>query len=579
VSYLVLARKFRPPEFASVHGQEQVVRTLKNSIKRGTVHHAYVFAGPRGVGKTSVARIFSKALNCVKGPTADPCLTCSNCREITEGRSFAVQEIDGASHNSVDNVRDLIDSLRTLPAPGYRYKVYIIDEVHMLSLAAFNALLKSLEEPPPNTVFILATTELHKIPDTVLSRCQRHDFRSLSPAVITKRLRELAEREKIAITDPALGMIARLADGSMRDSQSLLDRVQAFAEGEITPHEVAEALSAVGRTSLKRLADAIVQRSPDQALKILAEIFSGGIDPRLLLNEFVAYWRDLLVTGYGSPQELIAEGLTSEETDELKLLVAPLDKVDLFDLVSIAREGADQAMRSAHPRLMLESTVVRMAAREPIAELGKILGSLRSGVTSNTVSNTSSANTIPRNPAKQATPLRASQASSEAAPAAPAALPLTNKSVAPVVTATAVAATVALAPSPEWKAFVESVDAKGFKMMAQNLKRLAVEDFRNGKLKAKGPKVVLAYFQDAESKTKLQGLLKELVHANAWQMEFSASDDTGFAKGSLHELEQRAGAAKRVEVARNAEQHPAIETIKKVFPGSTLQKRGMNDSR
>ncbi|MCB0310377.1 MAG: DNA polymerase III subunit gamma/tau, partial [Bdellovibrionales bacterium] len=199
MSYLVFARKYRPDSFATVSGQEHVTQTLSNAIKRDCVAHAYVFSGPRCVGKTSIARIFAKALNCENGPTATPCLECQNCKEISQGTSLAVREIDGASHNSVDNVRELIDSFRSLPAPGTRYKVYIIDEVHMLSLSAFNALLKSLEEPPPHTVFILATTEPHKIPDTVMSRCQRHDFRSLSLESIQSRLADIAEKESLKI--------------------------------------------------------------------------------------------------------------------------------------------------------------------------------------------------------------------------------------------------------------------------------------------------------------------------------------------------------------------------------------------
>ncbi|MCB0337324.1 MAG: DNA polymerase III subunit gamma/tau, partial [Bdellovibrionales bacterium] len=199
MSYLVIARKYRPGTFEAVLGQEHVTRTLANSIKRDRIAHAYVFAGPRGVGKTSSARVLAKALNCEHGPTDSPCGECAPCKDIAEGRCLAVREIDGASHNSVDNVRELIDSFRSLPPPGCRYKVYIIDEVHMLSTSAFNALLKSLEEPPPHTVFILATTELHKIPETVLSRCQRHDFRPMSIQAIEGNLRAVAEAEQISI--------------------------------------------------------------------------------------------------------------------------------------------------------------------------------------------------------------------------------------------------------------------------------------------------------------------------------------------------------------------------------------------
>ena len=213
MSYLVLARKYRPAGFNSVSGQEHVTRTLSNAIKLDKVVHAFLFTGPRGVGKTSVSRILSKALNCQNPHETEPCQECASCKEIGQGNSLAVREIDGASHNSVDNVRELVDSFKTLPPPGYKYKVYIIDEVHMLSISAFNALLKSLEEPPPNTVFILATTEVHKIPDTVISRCQRHDFRALAIGSIEARLKEICQFEGIEAEQEAITLVARLSDG------------------------------------------------------------------------------------------------------------------------------------------------------------------------------------------------------------------------------------------------------------------------------------------------------------------------------------------------------------------------------
>ena len=237
MSYLVLARKWRPQTFADLVGQEHVSRTLANAIQAGRVHHAFLFTGARGVGKTSAARIFAKALNCETGPTATPCNVCPSCKEITAGQSVDVFEIDGASNTGVDDVRELRENIRYLPSRS-RFKIIIIDEVHMLSINAFNALLKTLEEPPDHAKFIFATTEPHKIPVTILSRCQRFDFRKIALPRVTARLREIVDAEGIRISDRALGLVARRGEGSMRDSLSTLDQVIAFCGDEVADDDV-----------------------------------------------------------------------------------------------------------------------------------------------------------------------------------------------------------------------------------------------------------------------------------------------------------------------------------------------------
>src|SRR5215813_14949677 len=257
MSYLVLARKWRPQTFAEVVGQEHVTRTLRNALSSGRVAHAFLFTGPRGVGKTTTARLLAKALNCEHGPTPDPCNVCSNCLEITAGSAIDVLEIDGASHTGVDHIRDLTEGVQYRPAKS-RFRIIIIDEVHMLSNAAFNALLKTLEEPPPHVKFIFATTEAHKVLPTILSRCQRYDFKRIPLRELIERLREILQHEGLAVDDVGLALLAREADGSLRDAQSLLDQVIAWSGSQVTEQAVREALGVADRQALFRVVDAVL---------------------------------------------------------------------------------------------------------------------------------------------------------------------------------------------------------------------------------------------------------------------------------------------------------------------------------
>jgi DNA polymerase III subunit gamma/tau len=264
MSHLAIARKWRPQRFEEIVGQTHITQTLQNAIRLGRVHHAYLFTGARGVGKTSAARILAKALNCANGPAENPCNECENCREITRGTHPDVMEIDGASHNRVDDIRDLIETVRYMPSKG-KYRIYVIDEVHMVTTQAFNALLKTLEEPPEHVLFIFATTDPQKIPDTVLSRCLRYDFKMMPARTILGRLREICEGEGARIPDGVLGQIAREAAGSMRDGQSLLDQVLSFAEGEVTESQAAEILGLVDRTLLHELMRAVTRTRPSRS--------------------------------------------------------------------------------------------------------------------------------------------------------------------------------------------------------------------------------------------------------------------------------------------------------------------------
>src|SRR5215468_11101594 len=295
MSYQVLARKWRPQKFDDVVGQQAVTRTLRNALGSGRLAHAFVFAGPRGVGKTTSARILARALNCVNGPTAEPCGVCDACVEIAEGRDIDVLEIDAASHTGVDNVREvIIAGLGILPVRN-RYKVFIIDEVHQLSSSSFNALLKSIEEPPPHVVFMMATTELDKIPETVLSRSQVYEFRTISTKSIAEQLRKIVDAEKITVSDDALQLISRDADGSMRDAQSKLDQVIAFTGTTITTEDVGTVLGLVGRDLLLDTVTAVADENAAAAFVLAARAVELGYDLRAVCRELSRVVRDLLV--------------------------------------------------------------------------------------------------------------------------------------------------------------------------------------------------------------------------------------------------------------------------------------------
>jgi DNA polymerase-3 subunit gamma/tau len=552
LSYLVLARKYRPDAFAAVSGQEHVTRTLANAIRRNRVVHAYLFTGPRGVGKTSVARILSKAINCQQEGATEPCRECSACKEIGQGTSLAVREIDGASHNSVDNVRDLIDSFKSLPPPGYRFKVYIIDEVHMLSVSAFNALLKSLEEPPPNTVFILATTEVHKIPETVISRCQRHDFRALSAATIEARLREVCKQEQVDADDESLKAVARLADGSMRDAQTLLDRVISFCSGPIRSEETSIALGTVERRALSELAQGIVQRNVVDVLRIVGELFSTGVDPTTLLKEFVNFWREVFVAKLGGEARLTAIGLGGDTIVELTRLVAVLEAVDVQDLWDLAREGADRCLRSAYPRHGFESLVVRMATRQPVAEIGAMLGQL------------------------MASPASSSNArGGAAAPAVSAArAPAAGGAASAVPVASARQTTVATAPAAHsaegalaWEDFVRFVANSSAKVLVENLKRLKPVRFEPGIMEATGPEFTVNSL--SREKERIADLCNSYLKqrglapvTRGWKFSF--------VKG-VGSFDPEAEAAKQKNAESSLNTHPALQSLQKVFPGSKVE--------
>ena len=382
-SYLVLARKYRPTTFNEVVGQDHVIQTLSNSILSGRVAHAFLFCGVRGVGKTTVARILAKTLNCSGRPEgeANPCNVCSSCREIGNGISVDVQEIDGASNTSVDNIREINENIKYPPVSSL-YKIIIIDEVHMISINAFNALLKTLEEPPPHAKFIFATTESHKVPATINSRCQRFNFRTISAREIANGMDAILKQEGIEAEEEALALVAREAQGSFRDALSLLDQVIAFGSKRIAAEDVIGILGVAGRDSFGHLLRAILERDAVAALTVLHEVFQQGYDPEQLIMDLIQYVRNLIVVKsvpHGSRVEGMIDAPASE-LEEMEALMRGATAQELQNFFSILMRSEGEIKRSANPWVILEMTVLKMAYAPDITDLAEMLRRMDSGL-------------------------------------------------------------------------------------------------------------------------------------------------------------------------------------------------------
>lgn len=531
-------------------GQTHITQTLANALKTGRVHHALLFTGPRGTGKTSSARILAKSLRCPNAVDFIPCNTCTSCVEIAQSRSMDVQELDAASNNSVDDVRKLLDGVMSAPSSG-RWKIYIIDEVHMLSTSAFNALLKTLEEPPAHVMFILATTEVHKIPETILSRCLRFDFKRISTRTVTDRLKTICDAEGIKADEDALWLIARQGDGSMRDSLSLLDQVITFTSGQITKEIVTRILGLTDRGLLFETLNQLVARDPHGMLKVLEGLGQSGLEPRLFVNELLETLRNVLVIRISGAGMTGILDLPDSEMKFLAEIGSQMTEEETHFLFDMALKGANEIPRSPDPRLVLEVLLLRMAAAPRIMDLQSLLsqrpqdrGELQQG---------------PVAPRKAQIPVPASAVKAEPPSATP--VPAPKPVPPPVVKAQG------KTPEDRWLNFVELV-RNNDKLFAAKLEKLLFGGEQGKTLKlAIPPKLVFLKEQwnDQEARKKLKGLIDSLWgEGYSFEVVAGQSAPAGTSASALAaEKRQMEDEDMKVRVA----EHPRVKAAQMIFQG------------
>lgn len=560
MSYLVLARKYRPQKFSEVIGQQHVTKALVNTILKDKVPHALLLTGPRGVGKTTSARIFARSLNCTKLKKGEPCGACTSCEEINKGSSLAVWEIDGASNNSVDNIRELTDSLRTLPPPGSKYKIYIIDEVHMLSTAAFNALLKSLEEPPPNTVFIFATTDPQKIPDTVLSRCQRYDFTRLKDSLIIESLTDILKTEKITFEDGVLEFIARKADGGLRDAQSMLDRVMVFADKKLKLEEVLNLFGAVDRQFFFDLAHAIKNKDTKLCLDLIDNTFLKSLDIKDFVSEFICFWREALVAKFSR----------NEADGKVKELIQDISGFDMQRLFDLAEDTTNRALRSSHPKFTLEAGIIRMAT---IMDLQPIVSLLNGSNLSNVSSVTTPTAQTMRKEAPSVS-IQSSQVKTEEKKTEKLTEKLDETKQPLQKEEHELVEDVAVPNNfnPSWEALLSDLNKQGLVRLLTYLKRVAPAEFKLGKLTLKATNFDMESLKDKELFEQLESSLCRYSGEQRWDIKFEEVKDATSVPNSEHTKERVKKEAKREVIKNKAIKGQALKDVLSVFEGSKVQK-------
>nr|WP_320114217.1 DNA polymerase III subunit gamma/tau [uncultured Desulfuromonas sp.] len=586
MSYLVMARKWRPQTFADLVGQEHVSRTLANAIASGRVHHAFLFTGARGVGKTSAARILAKALNCENGPSAEPCNHCQHCEEISSGHSVDVFEIDGASNTGVDDVRELRETLRYMPSQC-RYKIFIIDEVHMLSINAFNALLKTLEEPPEHVKFIFATTEPHKIPVTILSRCQRFDFRKIPAPKVVAQLRRIVDAENITISDRALALIAQRGGGSMRDSLSTLDQVVAFCSEQVADEDVQGLLGMVDRRLLFDALEGCMRQDCSMVLNVVRRVDDLGHSFRQFCQELVETVRQaILCSLVENPEEDL--GVFGDELHALKALSALAGQDDWQRLLSMLIKVETELAASSFPRLLVEMTLVRAASLPPakdIAGLIRKVEALEGGYSTGTVPRpqppqapvsammpTSSSSPQPA-PSFAPEPVAAPQPAPSPAPSVTA--PEEPQPIEPVVAEPAgatveppVVAAPHSGPAPsDWSQLVAQVREKSPPLASLleygSLMKMALPELVIGYPAAS---FHLQQMNDVESRERLAQLVRELY---GLELELKIQPLSNDASGppSLVETQKKKESDRERRLREDALTHPTVKKAIEIFSG------------